>query len=66
MHVMNAYVVSPVASNHGNRYITLLTLILRSLRSTHAEANGTEWEKGENGDGNRDGNGKDGPAGAAQ
>ena len=31
-----------VASNHGNRYITILALVLRALRSTHAEVNGTE------------------------
>ena len=50
----------PVTSKHGNLYTTLLTLILRVLRSTHAEMNVTEEGKGENGDGNREG----GPAGA--
>ena len=35
-----------VSSNHSNRYITLLALFLRALRSTHAEVNGTEEEKG--------------------
>ena len=53
-----------MASNHGNLYITLLALILRALRSTHAKVNGTEEEMGENGDGNGDGNGEGGPAGA--
>ena len=48
----------PVASNHGNLYTTLFTLVLRALRITHAEVNGTEEEKGENGDGNGDGNGE--------
>ena len=46
----------PVASNHGNLYITLLALAVRELRSTHAEVNGTEEEKGENGHGNGDRN----------
>ena len=32
----------PVASNHGNLYITLLALVLRALRITHAEVNDTE------------------------
>ena len=53
-------------SNHGNLYTTLLALVLRTLRSIHAEVNGTEEEKGDNGDGNGDGNGEGGPAGAAQ
>ena len=35
-----------MASNHGNLYITLLALVLRVLRITHAEVNGTEEEKG--------------------
>ena len=34
----------------------LLALVLRELRSTHAKVNGTEEVKGENGDGNIDGN----------
>ena len=50
----------PVASNHDNLYITLLSLVLRALRSIHVEVNGTEEEKGENGDRN----GESGPAGA--
>ena len=50
----------PVAGNHGNLYTTLLALVLRALRSTHAEVNDTEEGKGENRDGNREG----GPAGA--
>ena len=50
----------PVASNHGNLYTTLFTLVLRALRITHAEVNDTEEEKGENGDGKGEG----GPVGA--
>ena len=38
----------------------LLALVLRALRSTHSDVNGTEEGKGENGDGN----GESGPAGA--
>ena len=56
----------PVASKHGNFYITLLALVLRALSSTHAKVNGTVEEKGENRDGNGDGNGEGGPAGAEQ
>ena len=54
----------PVASNHRNLYTTLLALVLRELRSTHTEVNGTEEEKGENGDENKDGNGEGRSAGA--
>ena len=50
----------PVASNHSNLYTTLIALVLRALRCTHAEVNGTEEGKGEN----KDGNGESGPAGA--
>ena len=46
-----------MTSNHDNLYITVLALVLRALRSTHAKMNGTEEEKGENGDRNGDGNG---------
>ena len=55
-----------VDSNHENLYITLLALVLRVLRSTHAEVNGMEEEKGENRDGNGDVNGKGRLAGAEQ
>ena len=37
---------SPVASNHSNLYITLIALVLRALRITHAKVNGTEKGKG--------------------
>ena len=47
-----------MASNHGNLYITLLSLVLRVLRSTHAKVNGMEEEKGKNRDGNGDRNGE--------
>ena len=53
-------------SNHSNLYITLLALVLRALRSIHAEVNGTEDEKGDNRDMNRDGNGEVGLTGAEQ
>ena len=53
-----------MASNHINLNTTLLALALRALRSTHAEVNGTEEEKGENGNRNRDGNREGRPAGA--
>ena len=55
-----------MASNRGNRYITLLALVLRAIWSTHTEVNGMDQKKGKNGDRNRDRNGKGGPAGAAQ
>ena len=44
----------------------VLALVLRVLRSTHAEVNGMEEEKGENRDGNGDVNGKGRLAGAEQ
>ena len=56
------FIIFPVASNHGNLYTTLLALVLRALRSTHADVNGTGEEKEEKGDGNGDGR----PAGAEQ
>ena len=54
----------PVSSNHRNLYIMLLALVLRALKSTHSKVNGTEKEKGENTDGNVDGNCECGPVGA--
>ena len=35
-----------MVSNHGNLYKTLLALAFRALRSTYAEVNSTEEEKG--------------------
>ena len=57
---MHVYAYGHVDSNHGNLYTTLRALVLRALQSTHAEVNGTEEGKGDNGDGNGEG----GPGGA--
>ena len=53
-------------SNHGNRYITLIAMVLRALRINHAKVNSTDQEKGENGDRNGGGNNKSGPTGATR
>ena len=53
-----------MVASHGNLYITLLALVLRAIRSTHSKVNGTEEERGENGDGNGYRNGEGGPEGA--
>ena len=53
-----------MAINHGSLYTSLLALVLRALRNTHAEVNITGEGKGENRDGNGDGNGESEPAGA--
>ena len=55
--------LGPVASNHGNLEKNRYLPWFKGRYGVHAEVNGKEGGKGENGDGNRVRNGESGPAG---